>query len=125
MIKIIFLLKRRPGMTPAQFREHYENSHVKLADKYIGHLLVDYRRNYPISAVKNPSNVPPGTVPPAYQTDYDAITEMWVKDQAALEEVGRIFNDPKINPILVEDELKFLDRPEAIMIVSEEVTSQA
>ncbi|WP_323809663.1 EthD domain-containing protein [Sphingobium baderi] len=39
MIKIIWLLKRKPGMSKEAFREHYENSHVVLAHKYVGHLL--------------------------------------------------------------------------------------
>jgi hypothetical protein len=36
MVKVIFLLKRKAGLTPQQFRAHYESSHVKLAQKYIG-----------------------------------------------------------------------------------------
>src|SRR3982074_2903866 len=46
-VKVIFFLKRKAGLTPQQFRTHYENSHVKLAQKYIGHLVVAYKRNYP------------------------------------------------------------------------------
>src|SRR4051794_32707745 len=41
MFKAIFFLKRKPGISHEQFREHYENSHVKLADKYLGHLMID------------------------------------------------------------------------------------
>lgn len=117
MIKIIYFLKRKPGTTPEQFRQHYETSHVLLAKKYIGHLLVDYIRNYPTFAVLNPSNIPEGTAPEPYDTGHDCITEMHVADQAAVEEITRIFNDPAINPILVEDELKFLDRDKTVMIM--------
>lgn len=121
MVKLVFMLKRKPGITPEQFRAHYENSHVKLAQKYIGHLLTGYRRNYPTFATLNPSNVPAGTEPKPYDFEYDVVTEMWVRDEAALMEIQRIFNDPKINPILVEDELKFLDRASTLMLLTDEV----
>jgi hypothetical protein len=120
-VKIIFFLKRKPGTTSESFRAHYESSHVKLAQKYIGHLLLNYKRNYPQFATLNPSNVPAGTQPPPYDIGYDCITEMWVKDPAALEEVSRIFNDPVINPVLVADELKFLQRDATVMLISEEI----
>ncbi|MCW1383611.1 EthD domain-containing protein [Novosphingobium sp. KCTC 2891] len=123
MIKTIYFLKRKPGITPEEFRAHYESSHVLLAEKYIGHLLQDYIRNYPTFALLNPSNIPAGTVPAPYDIDYDCITEMHVADQAAIEEMTRIFNDPAINPILVEDELKFLDRDKTVMIMVDVVNT--
>lgn len=121
MAKMIFFLKRKPGLTAAQFREHYENSHARLAQKYIGHLLTGYVRNYPSFAALDPSNVPPGTQPAAYDIGYDAITEMRVKDMAAVEEIGRIFNDPQIQPILKADEQRFLDDKATVMILCDEV----
>lgn len=121
MAKLIFFLKRKAGITPEQFREHYESSHVRFAQKYIGHLLTGYHRNYPTFAALDPSNVPAGTQPPPYDIGYDAITEMRVKDMAAVEEIGRIFNDPKIQPLLKEDERKFLDDTATVMIVCDEV----
>lgn len=123
MIKIIYFLKRKNGITHEQFREIYESSHVLLAKKYIGHLLHDYIRNYPTFALKNPSNIPEGTEPIPYDIGYDCITEMHVPDQAAVDEMTRIFNDPDINPILVEDELRFLERDETVMIMVEVVNT--
>lgn len=123
MIKIIYFLKRKPGTSPEHFRAHYESSHVKLAQKYIGHLLIDYIRNYPTFALLNPSNVPAGTAPAPYDIGYDCITEMFVEDQAMVDEIGRIFNDPEINPVLVEDELKFLDRDATVMIMTDVVST--
>lgn len=120
MAKLVFFLKRKPGITPEQFRDHYESSHVAYAQKYIGHLLVGYVRNYPTLALLDPSNVTPGVPPVPYDTGWDCITEMRVKDAAAVEEIGRIFNDPEIQPILKADERKFLDDKATVMIVCDE-----
>lgn len=117
MVKIIYFLKRKNGTTHEQFRQHYESSHVLLAKKYIGHLLKDYIRNYPSFALLNPSEIPEGTEPQPYDIGYDCITEMYVENQEAIQEMTRIFNDPEINPILVEDELKFLERDQTVMIM--------
>lgn len=121
MTKLVYFLKRRPDITPQQFRTHYETSHVRLAQKYIGHLLQSYTRHYPVMAIRNPSAVTPGSTPAPYDIGYDCITEMVVADGAAVVEMGRIFNDPEINPILVEDELQFLDREQTVMITVESV----
>jgi uncharacterized protein (TIGR02118 family) len=121
MIKLIFMLKRKAGISPEAFREHYESSHVKLAHQYIGHLLQKYVRNYPLQAVLNPSNQAEGAAPPAAGYDYDVITEMYLNNHEAVQEMSRIFNDPQINPILVEDELKFLDREATLMLVCDQV----
>ena len=123
MLKIVYFLKRKHGISPEQFRQHYESSHVVLAKRYIGHLLEDYVRNYPQFALLNPSEIPEGTEPAPYDIGYDCITEMYVKDQAAIAEMTRIFNDPDINPILVEDELKFLERDQTVMIMVEVVNT--
>lgn len=123
MIKVIYFLKRKNGTTPEQFRHHYESSHVVLAKKYIGHLMKDYIRNYPTFALLNPSEIPEGTEPAPYDIGYDCITEMHVENQAAIEEMTRIFNDPAINPILVEDELRFLERDQTVMIMVEVVNT--
>jgi hypothetical protein len=123
MAKLVFLLKRKPGITKEQFREHYETSHVKLAEKYIGHLLTGYHRNYPIFATLNPSEQPEGSDVKPYDFQYDAVTEMRVRDEAAIAEIARIFNDPAIQPILAEDELKFLDRASTVMLVCDEVAT--
>ena len=45
-IKVILMLKRKPGMTPAAFREEYETGHSRLGLKLFGHLWKEYRRNY-------------------------------------------------------------------------------
>lgn len=121
MIKLVFMLKRRADLTPAAFRAHYEDSHVPLALRHFGHLLKDYRRNYPQFAVLNPSGQ--GDNPPAIDSPYDAIAEMWMEDEAALIELGRILGDAEISASLAADERLFLERDQTLMLVCEEVNT--
>ncbi len=123
MIKVIWLLKRKPGMSKEAFREHYENSHVVLAHKYVGHLLEGYHRNYPIEGWLAPSSKREDGVVEPFDYEYDCITEMRIKDADAAEEMLRIFNDPEIGKIFVDDEHRFLDRKLVVMLTCDEVNT--
>jgi len=79
-IKILWMLKRKPGTTPAEFREHYERSHAAIARKYVGHLLMSYTRNYQTEAWGGTATDPEGFRQRPF--DYDCITELVVADEA-------------------------------------------
>jgi hypothetical protein len=111
MFKVIWLLRRKPGISFEQFRDHYESSHAVLGQKYFGHLITRYTRNY---------NLPPEPVGPdgnataklivAKQWDYDCITEWDLRDEAALDEIIAKLSDPVIGKVFYYDEEHFLDR---------------
>jgi hypothetical protein len=103
MIKLMLLLKRKPGLTPEQFRDHYENVHVPLGLKYVGHLLADFRRHYPDAMMSLADGQPLGC-------EYDAISVYSFKHAAAFTELQKILADPQVARILTEDEAQFLDR---------------
>jgi hypothetical protein len=111
MIKVIYLLKRLPHLTHEQFRTHYENSHVKMAQKYLGHLMISYERNY-CTQVRASRSL--GRKPAAF--DYDVITEWILPNEEALEEVYRIFKIPEIGKEFYDDEGRFLDRDAVLSI---------
>jgi hypothetical protein len=121
-IKILWMLKRKPGTTPAQFREHYERSHAAIARKYVGHLLMSYTRNYQTEAWGGTASEPEGFRKRAFE--YDCITELLVADEAAFEEMGRIFGEPAASAELIEDELRFLDRGATVMLRCDMVIDQ-
>jgi hypothetical protein len=105
MYRVMWLLKRKEGITHEQFRAHYENSHAELGKRYIGHLMVGYRRNYDAAKTKGAAfGTPLSTV-----TDYDCIAEWIMRDEAAFEEAMRIMAEPDILKIFLDDETHFLD----------------
>ena len=119
MIAMILLLKRKPGMTREQFRQHYETSHVMLAKKHGGHLFHDYRRHYvgDVIAMRGEEVVVNGVEEGAY----DVITKIVFRDQAALDEFWRIYAIPEVFAELRADEQAFLDMPTMRVNICEEV----
>lgn len=120
-MKVMLLLKRKAGMSAQEFQDYYERSHVQLAHKYLGHLFADYRRNYMMPVADGQSDTQnPGLANP----DYDAVTEIWLKDENAWAEMQKIMADPEIGRIFMEDEEHFLDRPALRIFPCFEVKSE-
>lgn len=103
MERVFILLKRKPGMSFEAFRDHYENSHAKLGEKFFGHLFASYRRNY----VPQGRRFSDGAM---VENAYDCVTELVFREEGGHEELIRIATQPEVHAVLVEDEAKFLDR---------------
>ncbi|UZW57242.1 EthD domain-containing protein [Sphingobium sp. JS3065] len=110
--KFIVLLKRKDGISPAEFRDHYENSHVPLGAKFIGHLLVHFSRHYPgMMADFTSDDWSTGRMGDEDAgCAYDAISIYEFRDEAAIAEMAEILKQPHVSQALSEDEKKFLDR---------------
>lgn len=127
MIKLVILLKKRSDLSTEQFRHHYETSHAVHAMRHFGHLWLEYRRNYPIAsssfaAADVDSDIDPVTdsVP-----EYDAVTEIVMRNQAAFDEFMRLLAVPETRRLFSEDEVRFTDRKRSKFTVCEVVQSQA
>lgn len=110
--KFMVLLKRRPDITPEQFKSHYENNHVPLGEKFIGHLLVAFSRHYPRSMAE--FTLDDWTTGRMGDDDvgcaYDAISIYEFRDEAAIAEMAEILKQPEVSSALSKDEKRFLDR---------------
>ena len=117
MFKVLWLLKRKTGITLEQFRDHYENSHAILAQKYLGHLLVEYKRNYKTGTAGGgvPTD-PHGNALAAQEWEYDCVAEWVMPNEEAFEEIMRIFADPVIGKVFHDDEEHFLDRESVFLV---------
>ena len=110
MFKVFWLLKRKPGVSHAQFRAHYEASHSQLAHKYFGHLMTGYHRNY-VTAEMGATETADGVVTfGPREPEYDCIAEWMMPDEAAFDEINRILAQPEVREIFNEDEKRFADR---------------
>jgi hypothetical protein len=103
MTRIFIFLKRKPGISFEKFREHYETSLVPLGERFYGHLLSAYRRNYlsPGAPIENLNQ--------QARNDYDCVTELVFKEPDGYEKLKKIAADPEVHRVLVEDWNEFLD----------------
>jgi hypothetical protein len=121
MVKVAWLLRRKPGISFEQFRAHYEGSHAVLGQRHFGHLITRYTRNYNLRpAPAGDDSDPIARIKAAKQWDYDCITEWEMPGAAALDAVFALLLDPEIGRIFYEDEEHFLDRA-AVRLVRCEV----
>ena len=101
MIKVIMLMKRRPGMTIPEFREYYENNHRVIGEKYLNGYAKKYIRRFTNPLIDRSGNL---TDP-----EYDVIMEVWYPDEATLKACGEKLSQTEIAKEIHEDEEKIFD----------------
>lgn len=115
MLKLVFLLKRRPDMSMSEFRDYYENKHRKLAEQALPDAL-RYVRRY-VQAEKNP------ITGEAIPLPFDAIMEIWMKSRTAWDEMQAGLAGSAIMQAIYEDEQKLFASHENPMFTVEEADS--
>jgi uncharacterized protein (TIGR02118 family) len=98
VIKRISLLRRKDGMTPEAFWQHYAGPHATIVLKLPG------VQRMILARVVGPQSA-----------TWDAVGELWFEDAAAL---AQAFADPEIAELLAQDRSLFLGQSE--LIIAEE-----
>ncbi len=115
-IKAIVLLKRRPDLSVAEFREIYETRHAKLGERLLIGRAMRYVRRY-LNGFPNPVTGVPG------ETEYDVVTEMWFADRAGFESTRALLGTPEIMAEIAADEETLFDRSRIRFFTVEEQES--
>ena len=104
MFKQIAFFKRKEGLTHEEFRDYYENNHVRIRlSQEKPRDLERYVRRY-LTPVADP------IAGELRISGFDVVTELWFKDKAAWERYRRRSLNPEIRKVAAEDEEKYLDR---------------
>lgn len=119
MYKVLHFIKRKPHMTHAQFRDHFERSHAAMALKFCGHLFSEYRRNYVDVAWFGGDSRVEGSGYCQQEWNWDLISEWIVPDEAALNEIYRIMQEPDKDHLFRADEDRFIDRTATVTVACE------
>jgi len=110
MIKIVALLKRRAGLTPAEFTEYYEQRHAPLFARVIPpeveQVIVHYAQNHAVAL---------GGGAPAW----DCVTEIGFRDLAGMRVWSAWYRGPR-GAVLREDEETFMDTAARVVVVTDE-----
>lgn len=102
MIKMVFLLKRKAGLTREQFIAQYESGHAKLGEKHVPN-AARYVRRYlePVAELFTGETIEP---------DHDVITELWFDDRAQYDLAMEHLSRPDVVAEIVADEETIFDR---------------
>jgi len=109
------ILKRKKGMSFADFKKHYETSHVPLVSGIMGKHLKAYVRNY----ADGPSPFPVGT-----EKQWDCVTEFHYETMEDLLAAAAEVEKPENAPAVRADELRFLDMDSVEVFVADTRTRQ-
>jgi hypothetical protein len=118
-MKMIALFRRKAGVTPEEFREHYETRHAPLAMRLFPYFK-DYRRNY---VRHDLAHTRAGGGDPLARLDFDAITEITFADKAGYDRMMRDMTDPAIKAEIDACEEQFMDRAATVVFLVDEETS--
>jgi hypothetical protein len=104
VIKILCMMKRRPGMSMDEFIDYYEGEHCKFGEKHLSGIASKYIRRYlyPVAHL--------GSGEAAADAPYDAVMELWFESDAHLEAMTKTYSDPELLDAVLKDEERFLDR---------------
>jgi uncharacterized protein (TIGR02118 family) len=118
MVKLVFFFRRKPGMTPEEFRRHYETKHVPLAIRLLPYFK-DYRRNY----IRHDESYRPRGREATKQPDFDVVTEITFENRESFDRMMQALTEPTIHSQIIADEEHFMDRSaHQMFFVDEEVT---
>lgn len=121
---LVVFVTRKPGLSPAEFKDHYENKHVPLLQSLAGPTFpISHTRHYLARDSVNPEHPPVFVYGDSEAFTYDAIVEVRFENQAGLQE----FQKTMLSPEVLEDEDRFTDRTKlrAVGMGKTEVTRRA
>jgi uncharacterized protein (TIGR02118 family) len=100
MLKMMILIKRKEGMSPAEFLDYYENRHVPLVESLLPPLPY-YRRNY--VSQDHPMNMLLGK-----KLDFDVVTEIEFDSAEDAKHWFSVWTAPTIAGPIDRDEANFV-----------------
>lgn len=116
MFRIMFLLKRKPHLTHAQFRAHFERSHAAMAQKYCGHLFSQYQRHYFDTVWAGGDSRQDNSGFGPRPAGWDLLSVWTLPSEQNYQEVIRIMESPGVKHLFEQDEDRFIDREATVMI---------
>jgi uncharacterized protein (TIGR02118 family) len=118
LIKLVFTIRRRPGMTRDEFQRYWRNEHAQLVERHAEVLRI--RRYVQTHARETAADAAISQARGSEPGQYDGVAELWwesVEDllAASSSEGGQI-----AAAALLEDERRFIDLPNSPIWLGEE-----
>ncbi|KAI0817134.1 EthD domain-containing protein [Xylaria sp. FL0064] len=136
---VLIFAYRKFGTTPAQFKAHYEGTHVPLIHKLTGaNFPLSHTRHYlhrteqqqqqqaeegkGNNTARNPTTPATVLIGTQEEFDYDAFAELTFEDEAAFQAFFALTQQPEIAEKIAADEELFLDRARMTVVVKGDTT---
>jgi uncharacterized protein (TIGR02118 family) len=117
MIRLTFVLRRKPEMSRDEFQEYWRGTHGPLVASFAGSL--DILRYVQLHAVGSPSARADGPRGPM-EDPYDGVAELWWRSRDALAAASATPAGRAAGAALLEDEKKFIDLPNSPLWLNHE-----
>ncbi len=106
MIKLIGLIKRKPGMTRDEFSGYWKEVHASVALQHMPG-IVRYVQNHQVKLNDR-------------EPAWDGVVELWFADLESFQKMSKWYLSDA-GKVLRDDEDRFIDRSKTINFISEEV----
>lgn len=110
--RVLILVYRKPGMTPEDFKHHYETVHIPLVREITGpNFALSHTRRY-IKLTKQGNGTYPAALISCSQDDFefDAVSELEFEDEATFQASFAAMNTPEAAKRIAEDCAMFMDK---------------
>jgi EthD domain-containing protein len=109
MIRLVFVLRRKPGMSLAEFQQYWRTTHGPLVAKH-GETL-NILRYVQLHTLEDPVNDQLAGARGKMETPYDGVAELWWNNREALAANFMNAAGQAAGRELLEDEERFIDLP--------------
>jgi uncharacterized protein (TIGR02118 family) len=118
MIRLVFLLRRKPGLSLEEFQRYWREDHGPLVAGHAKHIgALRYTQSHRLEDAANDAmHRARGGMEPAY----DGVAELWWDSEAALAAGGSTPAGQAAGAALLEDEARFIDLPQSPLWLSHE-----
>jgi uncharacterized protein (TIGR02118 family) len=107
MIRLTFVLRRKPGATREEFQEYWRRAHAPLVAQHADTL--DLLRYVQVHTFDDPANEQMAAARGGMEAPYDGVAELWWSSRDALRATGQDGRAATAAAALIEDEARFID----------------
>jgi uncharacterized protein (TIGR02118 family) len=119
MIRLVFLLRRKPGFSLAEFQDYWLHQHGPLVASHASHLnVLRYVQNH---SLVDPMNEAMATARGgSMEPSYDGVAELWWESEEAFAEALVTDEGKAAGAALLADEATFIDLPQSPLHIAHE-----
>jgi uncharacterized protein (TIGR02118 family) len=118
MIRIVYLLHRKPGTGLEEFHRYWRDTHAPLVASHAKHLeILRYTQSHRLD---DPANQRMQQARGGMETEYDGVAELWWESEETLRNALATADGQAAGVALLADEERFIDLPNSPLWLSHE-----